>query len=414
MCYFFKNTIDGDENITLLEELDWVHVEITNFHQNKGSNVTKNDIEEFLNLLRKRFNFGTSIIAKNIGKTFSIFCTTGIKRINVEFLKRDMRSNKGIKEKVFSQQRDIIINEQEEILKYSAMPEVVEKTGITAVHSIPLLKYQGILEITLNNTHQKRTFTEQDRILNKFIACFIDLQLFIHLENQQKKNYLLQAESISKNARNYQHELLNLIQINTVTLEKFKSYPNDLDIDKIVKNLQTMNTLVKNSRKFCLGDFIRTIIDVKKVEIDLCEIISYIKDLWEDKAHEKGCKFELDIPKEVIFKSTWELLRLIFQNLISNAVKYSVINSLIIIKIIELESMIEVSIINKVKRHLKEEELDQIFESSSRVIMDKQLRGEGLGLSISKSIIENSHGLIFADYYKKTKQFVITVRLPKN
>ncbi|OOM76478.1 HAMP domain-containing sensor histidine kinase [Clostridium sp. BL-8] len=89
----------------------------------------------------------------------------------------------------------------------------------------------------------------------------------------------------------------------------------------------------------------------------------------------------------------------VFENIISNAIRYSNKNNDINIKILKTENRAMVTIENECKP-IKEEELNKIFDMFYRTdeSRNNQTGGSGIGLSIAKSIVELHEGKIWAEY----------------
>nr|WP_274603973.1 ATP-binding protein [Clostridium beijerinckii] len=88
----------------------------------------------------------------------------------------------------------------------------------------------------------------------------------------------------------------------------------------------------------------------------------------------------------------------VFENIISNAIRYSNKKSDINIKILKTENRAMVSIENEGKT-IKEDELNRIFDMFYRTDESRNNRtgGSGIGLSIAKSIVELHGGKIWAE-----------------
>ena len=101
-----------------------------------------------------------------------------------------------------------------------------------------------------------------------------------------------------------------------------------------------------------------------------------------------------------------------FLNLLSNAVKYSEGRKYIIVEVC-MESDAAIISVTDHGVGIAREELKKIFEKFYRVPnnMVKQPRGSGLGLTLTKHIIEAHRGTIEADS-EPGKGSTFTIRLP--
>lgn len=107
---------------------------------------------------------------------------------------------------------------------------------------------------------------------------------------------------------------------------------------------------------------------------------------------------QLDFPEEfTLVPVDYVLMEQVFNNLISNSIKYSPEGSTIRIQARSMdEETFLVSVINQGPK-VPEEHLERIFDKFNRVTAADQITGTGLGLSICKGIIEAHGGHIWAE-----------------
>ena len=112
----------------------------------------------------------------------------------------------------------------------------------------------------------------------------------------------------------------------------------------------------------------------------------------------QGHRIELDIPDEfpLIFVDD-VLMEQVFNNLLSNSMKYSPINSVIQVKARQQDDQTIWVQVNNQGPAVSEGDLDKIFDKFHRVTAADQITGVGLGLSICKGIVEAHHGQIWAE-----------------
>jgi two-component system, OmpR family, sensor histidine kinase KdpD len=99
----------------------------------------------------------------------------------------------------------------------------------------------------------------------------------------------------------------------------------------------------------------------------------------------------------------------VFQNLISNSIKYSPDNSTITIDVQKDGEYLHVKVANQ-GPSVPEEHLERIFDKFYRVTEAERITGTGLGLSICKGIVEAHGGKIWAE--NETERFVFHFILP--
>ncbi|MFX0070024.1 MAG: sensor histidine kinase [Candidatus Hermodarchaeota archaeon] len=122
------------------------------------------------------------------------------------------------------------------------------------------------------------------------------------------------------------------------------------------------------------------------------ECLIYNRLISKKKFIEIEAKFDKDIPHLEFDK---DKIRQVLNNLISNAIKYSPKSSKIIVKIEKEVNKIITKVIDN-GPGISEEELSNLFEPFHTTSL-KSINGErgtGLGLTISKKIIESHNGQI--------------------
>lgn len=133
---------------------------------------------------------------------------------------------------------------------------------------------------------------------------------------------------------------------------------------------------------------------VETAEVNLNKTIDFIHTQLQSFSHKK-IKFE--VPTLPIIESNETFINAIFQNLIENGVKYN-----------EAETIeITISYENKQDKHLflfKDNGIginpiyhDRIFEMFERLQTDSKYAGSGIGLGMSKKLIEKLNGRIWVD-----------------
>lgn len=150
-----------------------------------------------------------------------------------------------------------------------------------------------------------------------------------------------------------------------------------------------------------LVKMINDLLDISKISanrlaVDLHpkDIVSIVKDTVSDVKPVHATHTLKFTGKGTLKAAVDELrLRQVITNLISNAVKYSPEGSSVHINV----SKVGNKALIKVRDHgpgIDEAKIDQIFEPYSRLETDKKVKGLGLGLYISKNIIDKHNGRI--------------------
>jgi K+-sensing histidine kinase KdpD len=104
-------------------------------------------------------------------------------------------------------------------------------------------------------------------------------------------------------------------------------------------------------------------------------------------------KFEVDIPEEVLGFGEEFLIRLVLNNLIENAIKYTPSNMPITVSLVENSQEITISVAD-LGNGIADNDKSKVFEKFYR-LEDEQIRktkGTGLGLYLSSKIIDDHKG----------------------
>eukprot|EP01136_Pigoraptor_vietnamica_P027138 Opistho-1_new@83094 len=164
-----------------------------------------------------------------------------------------------------------------------------------------------------------------------------------------------------------------------------------------IEIVEMINTSSNDSLNF-INDLLQSQtnkINLVKEPVDLSSLINYCVILLKSKAQEKNIRLNTDVmPVEVIInrEKVWRVM----SNLISNAIKFSKNGSTVDIKIKKLTSSVLISIKDE-GIGIPDSFNDKIFGMSAEV-KRQGTDGEksyGLGLAISKQIIEAHNGKIW-------------------
>ncbi|WP_270563121.1 sensor histidine kinase [Clostridium beijerinckii] len=140
-------------------------------------------------------------------------------------------------------------------------------------------------------------------------------------------------------------------------------------------------------------------IKLEKMDISLNELMRQVVEGMMAVCNQNDLNILFEAPNEDLNVNVdpAKMVR-VFENIISNAIRYSNKKSDINIRILKTENRAMVSIENEGKP-IKEDELNKIFDMFYRTDESRNNRtgGSGIGLSIAKSIVELHGGKIWAE-----------------
>lgn len=143
---------------------------------------------------------------------------------------------------------------------------------------------------------------------------------------------------------------------------------------------------------------------ITKQNIDLVFLLEQLVEESYPMLQEKKLECILNKPKAIQFMGDGDKLARAFGNLLKNAINYSYLNTTIKIDIKEYEDKIEIVFKNKGDK-IPEYKLEKIFDKFYRADESRtsSTGGAGLGLAITKQIIELHNGKIYA---KNDNEFI--------
>jgi signal transduction histidine kinase len=223
----------------------------------------------------------------------------------------------------------------------------------------------------------------------------------------------LAGELIAANKKLVESEALKSHFISSVTNEIINPFSSILGLSKSILMVKTQDwDKVKNmarlihSEAFGLDFQLRNIFAAAKIEagelflessdISVSELIVSIADSFKHEADRKNIHIEIDNKlSERTFVTDPEKLKLIFSNLLSNAIKYSLHNERIDLRL-EYSGNNLVGTISDNGIGINKSNREEIYDRFKRI--DDQISslniGQGLGLSIVKSLVELFGGSI--------------------
>ncbi|WP_415346305.1 sensor histidine kinase, partial [Clostridium perfringens] len=280
-------------------------------------------------------------------------------------------------------------------------------------------KYDGLDTVIKGIEKVKKGDTDieikdnDDRQIRKLADDVNDLRLgYKELVEEGIKNEKLKTELIS----NVSHDLktpltsiinyVNILQLNNIKEEERKEYIEILD-----KKSQTLKKLIDDL--FEVSKMSSGKVELFKYNIDIIQLVYQCIAEVEDVYSEKEIEFKINGPEECMVKIDPQRMSRVFQNLTTNALKYSLEKTRVYVEIKDLENYVEISFKNISSYALDFDEKD-ILERFARgdESRNSTIEGSGLGLAIAKTIVELHNGKFRVECEGDLfKAFVI---IPKN
>lgn len=285
--------------------------------------------------------------------------------------------------------------------------EVYLQISITRVKKGGIVKIQGIArditELKIKEKELKR--------LNKELFLRQEKLVALTAELERKNKELMMANSLKDIFLDVMsHDLLNpvgiILNISEIALTENSIEDIKEEIKIIKRNAEKIKELVENAT------FLAKIEKIDKVSFEYLDLDKIIEEAVEDLTYyinEKKISLELKlIPCKI---EANPIIKEVFINLISNAIKYSPKGSKVVVGIEEKGDRVVVYV-KDYGIGVPDEYKLTIFDRFTR-IEKKGVRGSGIGLAIVKRLVELHKGEVWVENNPEGKGSIFYVEIPK-
>jgi len=180
-------------------------------------------------------------------------------------------------------------------------------------------------------------------------------------------------------------------------------------LDSITRNLDYLEATV---RKFLnLGRIEKGELSVNKTQVNIRNDVFHpsIESL-RTIAIRKNLNITNEIDPELSVNADLDLLQVAANNLVGNAIKYGTDGGDILLKSKETQDFIEIEVYND-SVPIRNDQKDKLFHKFSRLGNDetKKVKGTGLGLYITRQIVEKHGGRIWVQPREKGNSFIFQI-----
>lgn len=182
-------------------------------------------------------------------------------------------------------------------------------------------------------------------------------------------------------------------------------------LDSIVKNLDYFESTIKNF--LSLSRIEKGEMQLSRSSFRLAEnLVNEVTEEFSRLAGEKGMQIVNTIQKDMMIDADYNLMHIVLNNIIGNAIKYGTPAGSVVINSSIEGDRLKVEVYND-GRPLTEEEKEKLFGKFSRLDSPetKKAKGTGLGLFITKEIIEKHGGKIWVEPREKGNAFIFEIAL---
>lgn len=179
-------------------------------------------------------------------------------------------------------------------------------------------------------------------------------------------------------------------------------------IERCIGEIKSMGNLAENLLLLARADSHQLSLSkqIFRLEELILDIVSNFRAIA--KANQK--KFNINIEDPVEINADKEMIKRVLINIIDNAIKYSPLNTVIVVNLNETDNSNIIEISNQ-GTEIEVEKIPQLFDRFERADTSRTSKGFGLGLPIIKTIIEAHNGRV--NFISKNEEIKLSIILPK-
>jgi signal transduction histidine kinase len=312
--------------------------------------------------------------------------------------------------------KDDLINRPRNLVIDSITPKTVLDTDSTVSYALQVMRHENsdVLPVLKDNKIYGLVykndlidfFASKNQTIDKEFQEIIQKQRLEldHLVEKRTRELILLVETKEKFIRIIAHELRSPFTSILGFLDLLKENLHKYDIDTIEKFISHIHYSAISTFDLLVNLLSWLNAKNKKVAFDAVEINIdeiFIEDILVSSrfaAEQKNITVELIIPPNLNVLVDTNMLKVIFRNLVNNAIKYTNSGGRISVCATELENFIEITVKDS-GIGLSEERLEQMFkiEGITSALGTANEPGTGLGLLLCKEFVEIEGGQIWVE-----------------
>ena len=231
--------------------------------------------------------------------------------------------------------------------------------------------------------------------------------------NKQSRLYQLQSNFVSSVSHELKSPLASIqLYLETLKYQKVSSEEAQDFVETMLSDTERLSDLIDNILESSKSDPKSMQLQFASVDIVsfLEEIIAHHQKLFEDKE----CVIKLKFNGHIKINIDGRAMRMVFNNLIANALRYSPSGTMLTIEVRQDPKFCVIDFIDQ-GFGFEKKELKKVFKKFYRVQNQEtqNIEGAGLGLYISRQIIKSHKGKIdaFSDGRGKGTRFLVSLPL---
>jgi len=238
---------------------------------------------------------------------------------------------------------------------------------------------------------------------------FTPQELKSSIENITKKVFLKKMTTkLQETGKQVRFQFLSVLSHELKTpLNTIDGYLRMIRERQLGGKLEDYDEIIDRSLERTRGmrQLILDLLDLTKVETntgkrnitdtDMCLIARTAIETMQPYSIQRDVTIKLECPGNTVIKADPNEMEIIFNNLISNAIKYNKEGGTVTCRINEMESSVEITVTDS-GIGMTQQEMDKLFQDFVRIKNEKtrNITGSGLGLSIVRKLVESYKGSI--------------------
>ena len=318
----------------------------------------------------------------------------------------------------------ILSNKYDIILLDNKLPGI---EGIEILNSIKKEKLDcAVMMITSFASLDLAVRATNEGAYNFVPKPFTPVELRTAMESITKHLYLKRlTQNTNKEEKHFRFQFLSIIGHELKSpINAVESYLRIISEKQIGDNIDDYKDMIGRSIERIKGmrTLITDMLDLTRVEsqngdnykkdYNICDIAKRIMETLEPMAQQKNIKIYTDFTSDNLFHCNENEINIIFNNLISNAIKYNLDNGKVFVNIESEENQFRI-VVEDTGIGMTQEESDTLFKEFVR-IKNKQtqnIEGSGLGLSILKKIVDKYKGSVTVESQSgKGSKFIVLLK----
>lgn len=262
---------------------------------------------------------------------------------------------------------------------------------ISAFTGITLLLIAGVVLIRTNR--ERKTANEElsknNKKLKKLNQKVQDQNEELeHLNTIKTKLFAIIAHDLRGPLSSLQ-SLLYLLREHELSEQEMKDLTTNLEKD-MIENASMMDNLLAWAQSQMSG------LSIDKRTFNLKSCVQSVLDPFTLQAEKKKIDFDISIPEDASAWADYDMMKLVFRNLIANAIKFSETNSTVFINAVHQDNQMFLISVRDEGVGIAPEDQSKIFSSINFTSRGtNKEKGSGLGLNLCKEFIEEHGGKIW-------------------